>query len=721
MMKKGLLLLALLVFLSGAPVFAQYTLYHSFYGSEGYNLSHGPLASDGTTLYGTTLHGGSSTKGWLYKIDADGTDFQDLYNFTGGTTGGDTPLSNPILVGSWLYGTTEYGGTDNRGTIYKIGTDGNNFAILHSFGSSEGYYPFSGLTKLGTTLYGMTWLGGTGYAGGTIFKIDTDGNNYAVVHVFAGGESDGYKGYGSLTTDGSVFYGTTLEGGTGNKGVVFKLDPVGPTLTVLHSFSGYEADGEAPTGYLVLDNGVLYGMTQKGGANDKGTVFIMSTDGDGTFYAKLHEFQGGVDDGQTPADGLIKISSMLYGFTAYGGSAEGTGLGTMFMVENTGNAFALLLRFETETGIPPASVPRMGLLTGSNVIGTTESGGSSGEGTVFSFDILPRADVAITMQTDNLNPQGGANVNFTITAQNNGPYTATGVKVTDLLPAQLTYVSDSPTQGSYERSTGVWDIGRLGNPNEYPPSSTATLTLTARVNSSGAISNTATRTAENEIDPNSANDSATSNINTAQTKNLLPPILLEPAYDVTGLPTTVTLQWQDTNNTPQEVKYKVRIKKAGGSYVNYTLAANTVQYIKTGLALGKVYYWNVQAVGNGTTSKTSAWGDNGIDYKFTVAPPVTLKAPTLTSPANGATGQPTSVSLQWTDTNSSPDELHYKVRFKVAGGLYTTVTLDPGTTSLLKTGLKSGKTYCWSVQAIGNGTSIKNSVWPADFKFTATV
>jgi len=235
------------------------------------------------------------------------------------------------------------------------------------------------------------------------------------------------------------------------------------------------------------------------------------------------------------------------------------------------------------------------------------------------------------------------------------------------------------------------------------------------------ISNTATRTAENEIDPESTNDSATSTITTASTKNLLPPILLSPFNNATGQPTSVKLKWQDTNTTPQEIKYKVRIKKAGGFYVNYALAAGTVQYIKSGLALGKVYYWNVQAVGNGTTTRTSAWANGGVDFKFTVAPPVTLNPPTLTLPANGATGQPTSVNLQWTDTNSSPDELYYKVRFKIAGGTYTVTTLGPDVTSLLKTGLKSGKTYYWSVMAVGNGTSVKNSAWPADFKFTATM
>ncbi len=703
-----------LVFLSSVPVFAQYTIYHTFTGGGGGTYpSVGPLASDGTTLYGTAEYGGEYSHGCVYKIDADGTDYQVLYSFTGGTTGGSAPNSNPILAGSWLYGTTLYGGAtgSGMGTVYKIGTDGNNFTILHAFTDTEGNGPRSGLALLGTTLYGMTYRSGTGCpscAGGTIFKVDTDGNNYAVVHIFAGGESDGYKGFGSLTTSGSVLYGTTQQGGTDNKGVIFRWDPAGPTLTILHSFTGQPFDGDAPIGYLFMYNGWLLGMTQKGGAYDKGTVFAFKTE-DST-YNLVHDFAGGFNEGAAPAGGLVRASGWLYGFTEDGGAETVSGPGTMFMVQDSRYGFAQLLRFQSApvSGADPTG----GVLCGSKVIGTTRSGTA----TIFAFDTSARADVAINMWPDNANPQGGTNVTFTIQATNNGPYPATSVQVTDLLPAQLTYFSNSPSQGSYEPSTGVWDIGYLDNPNNG--TSTATLTLTAKVNSSGVISNTATRTAENEIDPDSGNDSATSTITTASTKNLLPPILSTPASGTTGVASPVSLKWMDTNNSPQEIKYKVRLKKAGGAYVNYTLAAGTVQYIKSGLALGKVYYWNVQAVGNGTTIRTSAWANGGVDFKFTVAPPVTLTAPTLIDPANGATGQPLSLTLQWTDPNSSPNELHYKVRFKLAGGLYAVTTLGPDVTSLLKTGLKAGKTYYWSVMALGNGTSVKNSVWPADSRFT---
>jgi hypothetical protein len=126
----------------------------------------------------------------------------------------------------------------------------------------------------------------------------------------------------------------------------------------------------------------------------------------------------------------------------------------------------------------------------------------------------------------------------------------------------------------------------------------------------------------------------------------------------------------------------------------------------------------VQALGTGTATKSSLWASGGVDFKFTVQPPITLNAPTLVFPADGAIDQPLSVSLNWLDTNTSPQELKYKVRFKVAGGAYANYTLAAGTTSFIKSVLAKGKTYYWSVRAIGNGTSIKNSAWPADLRFT---
>lgn len=102
-------------------------------------------------------------------------------------------------------------------------------------------------------------------------------------------------------------------------------------------------------------------------------------------------------------------------------------------------------------------------------------------------------------------------------------------------------------------------------------------------------------------------------------KFLNAPVLLGPANGAAVAGTEATLQWRDTNGSPQEKKYKVRIKIAGKKYKNYLVPAGTVSKIVTGLIPGATYSWNVQAVGPAGSAKTSPWANNGVDYTFTVA------------------------------------------------------------------------------------------------------
>jgi uncharacterized repeat protein (TIGR01451 family) len=106
------------------------------------------------------------------------------------------------------------------------------------------------------------------------------------------------------------------------------------------------------------------------------------------------------------------------------------------------------------------------------------------------------ADLSLAKVVDNATPDVGSNVVFTLTVTNDGPSDATGVSVTDLLPAGYTYVSDD-SAGAYNSGTGVWTVGGITS------SGNAVLNITASVNASGDYTNTAEVTAAGESDPDS--------------------------------------------------------------------------------------------------------------------------------------------------------------------------------------------------------------------------
>ena len=198
---------------------------------------------------------------------------------------------------------------------------------------------------------------------------------------FTGTVSDGWSPYGSLTLSGSKLYGMTEKGGGSNRGTVFSLNANGTGFSLLHSFTGSPSDGADPDGSLLLVGSKLYGLTADGGSMGFGSLFSMNTDGTG--FSLLHSFSGGASDGTYPHDSLTLSGSRLYGMTsAGGGSGDG---GTVFGLNTDGTGFSLLHTFTGADG----ATPTYGSLTlsGSKLYGTTETGGSTGGGgTVFSLN-----------------------------------------------------------------------------------------------------------------------------------------------------------------------------------------------------------------------------------------------------------------------------------------------------------------------------------------------
>jgi uncharacterized repeat protein (TIGR03803 family) len=374
--------LAFFLLVMASTVSAQSTLItlHTFSGPSGDDgaNSYAPLVQDGAgNLYGTTAGGGAFHQGIVFRVDTSGNETV-LYDFTGGTDGGD-PHSGLLLDAAGnLYGITGGGGIfPGQGVVFKLDPSGVE-TVLHALTTTDGSGSASGLIiDPSGNFYGTAERGGA-YDQGVVFKVDTLGN-YSVVHSFGKrGVADGSEPYAGLVRDAAGnLYGTTFGGGKYGAGTVYKIDASG-NASVLYSFRG-GSDGLFPSSSLVLDvAGNLYGTTDAGGAHNLGIVFKVSASGKEKI---LHSF-GSTNDGASPFVGLVKDESgNLYGVTDGGGAYHH---GTVFRLDNTGNETVLY----SFTGSSDGARPEGALWrdAAGNLYGTTLDRGSGHDaGTVFEL------------------------------------------------------------------------------------------------------------------------------------------------------------------------------------------------------------------------------------------------------------------------------------------------------------------------------------------------
>jgi uncharacterized repeat protein (TIGR03803 family) len=305
--------------------------------------------------------------------------FSVLHNF--GTKSGDG--TNPSYSGivaqgrdGNMYSTTGNGGTNNLGTVFKV-TPAGKLTVIYSFDGTHGSEPYGGLT-LGTdgNFYG-TAFGGGKFSYGTVFKI-TPGGSLTVLFNFTGG-NDGSNPHAPPIegTDGN-FYGTTRTGGTNiYYGTVYKITPSG-LFTTLYSFD-VTPHGDYPVAPLVQGtDGNFYGTTVNGGASNQGIVFRITSSG------KLTVLYSFGTTGSQPYSPIIQgTDGNFYGTTAFGGSAGG---GIAFKITPTGK---LTVLYNFGVGSGPA-VPYAGLVQATDGLfyGNTYQGGTMGDGTIFRMSAI---------------------------------------------------------------------------------------------------------------------------------------------------------------------------------------------------------------------------------------------------------------------------------------------------------------------------------------------
>lgn len=384
-------LIALMVLVPGSLVGAQqYNVLHTFTYPDGAE-PYGAMTLSGSTLYGITVQEAAGY-GSIYKVNTDGSGFVRLHAFDGTPAGGSLALGSLLVSGSTLYGLASEDGNAN-GIAFKLNTDGSGFTTLHSFTpGTEGYDPQGSFVLTGSTLYGMTLQGGS--AGGTpmngpgtIFKMNTDGGGFTVLHTFTRTlASDGGYPRGTLLLSGSTFYGATDFSGTFDHGTLFKMNMDGSDFTLLHSFGG-PGEGSAAGSFgpgvsLTQVGSKLFGITAHGGSAGNGTIFSVGLDGTG--FTILHSFGADATDGFQPFGSLLYLNGLLYGTTSEGGGQQSAS-GVVFSIAPDGSGYTVVHPFSTyEGGFQPFDS-----LTGAGntVYGPNSSGGINNQGTIFSLTV----------------------------------------------------------------------------------------------------------------------------------------------------------------------------------------------------------------------------------------------------------------------------------------------------------------------------------------------
>jgi uncharacterized repeat protein (TIGR03803 family) len=165
------------------------TVLYSFTGGADGSEPYAGLVMDTLgNLCGTTRSGGSSGFGTVYKVNIKTKQETVLYNFTGQPDGG-TPLSGLVMdqLGN-LYGTTFAGGSSNVGTVYKVNIKTKQETVLYSFaGDPDAGEPVYGnlLMDKSGNLYGTTQGGGSSNRG-AVWELSANGTE-TVLYSFTGG------------------------------------------------------------------------------------------------------------------------------------------------------------------------------------------------------------------------------------------------------------------------------------------------------------------------------------------------------------------------------------------------------------------------------------------------------------------------------------------------------------------------------------------------------
>ena len=342
---------------------------------EGANPYSTEMTEYNSKLYGMTPNGGVNNAGIIFEWDPVTNIYTKMYDFDGAN--GANPRGSLTLLSGIFYGLTPSGGALGRGVIFEWNPATNVYTKKHDFNNTNGADPQGDLAENGGKFYGMTKNGGANFYG-VIFEWNPTTNTYLKKYDFD--NSNGRNPEGSLTWSNTRFYGMTTFGGTNDRGVIFEWTPSTNTFAKRRDFVG----ARFPFGNLKAITGStsLIGMASAGttGAfNQFGSIFIWSPD-DNSLNV-VFGFGSSGNNGRTPYGSLImKEPNVYYGMTNRGGLNDA---GTLFEFNMAFNSFNKRMDFNGLQGVSPRG--SVTIMNG-KAYGMTLSGGYNGAGVIFEWN-----------------------------------------------------------------------------------------------------------------------------------------------------------------------------------------------------------------------------------------------------------------------------------------------------------------------------------------------